>query len=46
LHFNSTHAHLCQNLRVLVCLCISLPDEDLVEVETYTRDVSDSADVG
>jgi hypothetical protein len=25
---------------VFVCLCMFLPDDDLVEVETYTRDVT------
>jgi hypothetical protein len=26
---------------VLVCFCVYLPDDDLVEVETYRRDISD-----
>jgi len=26
---------------VFVCVCISLPDDDLVEVETWSRDISD-----
>jgi len=26
---------------VLVCLCVPLPDDDLVEVETYGRNIND-----
>jgi hypothetical protein len=40
-YFNPTHAHLLTDFAVLVWLCVYLSDDDLVEVETCRRNISD-----
>jgi hypothetical protein len=35
------HMHIFEEFVVLVCLCIYLPDDDLVDVGTCRRNISD-----
>jgi len=39
MYFNYTRTSVTE-FAVLVCLCLYLPDDDLVEVETCSRDTS------